>query len=445
MKQVKRRATITLVLALFLAAGLLLFCGRWATQGRDWVSYFGNTGYFARGAIYDRNGVVLYNGDTGDYAEGSATRRAVMHLVGDRNIATSVRNVMGERLSGYHPITGTAFGSHDLYLTVDASLNVTAYEALGGKKGVVAVYNYKTGEVLCLVSAPSYDPLQIPSDVDTNSQYDGVYLNRFFSSTFTPGSIYKIITTAAAVESVSNWSSWRYSCSGRVDVNGVAITCPFVHGNDMDLRTAFAQSCNGAYAQLTLDMGGERLRAMSKDAGLLDKHEVSGVTSAAGNYTVAERGSGNLAWSGSGQYENLVNPASFLMLMGGIANNGTAVTPVLLAKETISDTQIPGSLKIIKDSQSTWSASTCQVVKEMMRNNVIETYGQDQFGSLAVCAKSGTAEVGGGNAPHSWFVGFVDDATQPLAFVVLVENGGSGASVAGSVAAKVLAEAMAAN
>ena len=69
--------------------------------------------------------------------------------------------------------------------------------------------------------------------------------------------------------------------------------------------------------------------------------------------------------------------------------------------------------------------------------------GQAQFGDLAVCAKSGTAEVGGGQEPHAWFAGFIDDPEHPLAFLVLVENGGGGARVAGSIAAQVLAQATA--
>ena len=76
----------------------------------------------------------------------------------------------------------------------------------------------------------------------------------------------------------------------------------------------------------------------------------------------------------------------------------------------------------------------------MMRGAVVNQYGAWQFGSLTVCAKSGTAEVSDG-APHAWFVGFVDDNTLPLAFVVVVEHGGSGSDVAGSVAAQLLEQA----
>ena len=85
-----------------------------------------------------------------------------------------------------------------------------------------------------------------------------------------------------------------------------------------------------------------------------------------------------------------------------------------------------------------WSADTCGTLAEMLRNNVQETYGQSRFGDLPVCAKSGTAEVGQGKAPHSWFAGFVDSDTLPLAFVVLSENSGGGAEIAGQMAAEVL-------
>lgn len=440
MKQVRRRTMILLCIAAFLAVGLLWFCVRWATQGRDWVNYFGNTSLFGNGAIYDRNGVLLYDGKTGEYAEQKSVRKATMHLVGDSNIATSMRNVLSDRLSGYHPITGTAFGSHDIYLTIDASLNDVAYQALNGKKGVVAVYNYKTGEILCLVSAPSYDPENPPNDV-SGSQYQGVYLNRFFSSLFPPGSIFKVITTAATLEKKADWQSFRFDCDGKFEVGGQVITCPRAHGSNLTLQQAFARSCNGAYGQLALELGGEVLRSYAQSGGILNSYDISGVTTAAGQFDVGAAGTIDLAWSGSGQYHDMINPASFMMLMGGIANGGKAQVPVLLKKESFSDSSIPSSLKERSEGNAIWSRSTCDMLKQMMRNNVQETYGQKNFGDLTICAKSGTAEVGNGQAPHAWFSGFLDEADHPLAFIVLVENGGSGANVAGAVASKVLQKA----
>ena len=89
-------------------------------------------------------------------------------------------------------------------------------------------------------------------------------------------------------------------------------------------------------------------------------------------------------------------------------------------------------------NEPVWSDGTYASLRSMMRSNVLLTYGQEQFGDLAICAKSGTAEVESGKAPHAWFTGFVDDPAHPYAFVVLVENGGGGASVAGTIAATIL-------
>ena len=74
-----------------------------------------------------------------------------------------------------------------MYLTIDSELNRVAYEALGGQSGTVGVYNYKTGEILCSVTSPTYDPDNVPDVAgDTTGQYDGVYVNRFLNAKYTP-------------------------------------------------------------------------------------------------------------------------------------------------------------------------------------------------------------------------------------------------------------------
>lgn len=289
---------------------------------------------------------------------------------------------------------------------------------------------------------PSYDPNKPPADVDTNSAYEGVYLNRFFSATYPPGSTFKIITAAAAIENLPDAYTRTYSCTGSTTIQGTEITCPYAHGKNQDLYKAFAHSCNGAFAYLALDLGGDNLQKYMKQAGLLDTETVCGIKTAAGSFTVEPAGSANLGWSGVGQDKDMVNPCAMLTLMGGIANRGVAVIPRLIDKETLSGTGIPVAFPESKDTSKVFSADTCAKLKDLMRNNVTSEYGQSQFGDLAVCAKSGTAEVGGNLQPNSWFVGFVDDSAHPLAFVVLVENGGYGAKVAGSIAAKVLAAAV---
>jgi peptidoglycan glycosyltransferase len=303
----------------------------------------------------------------------------------------------------------------------------------------VAVYNYKTGEVLCMVSAPSFDPYDseevLKAVNEGDSRYNGVYLNHFISSAFTPGSTFKLVTTAAALDRLSSIEDFSYTCTGSMELNGDTITCPSVHGTQ-NLAQALANSCNCAYAQLAVSLGADTLEDYAKQAGLLDPVKINGMTSARGSYSVSAIPS-DIGWSGVGQYTDLVNPCSELVFMGCIAGEGKAKTPTLL-KSVTTDLGLPGAFLSSSESSIGYKPSTCRALKQLMRSNVTEHYGQDRFGDLPVCAKSGTAEVGSDVSPHAWFVGFIDDDTHPYAFVVLVENGGWGSSVAGGVAAEVL-------
>lgn len=445
MKQLKHRTIFVLIFTLLLALGIVLFCVLYVVRGRAWASSSVNQsaysqGHLAAGTILDRDGTLLFDCATQSYGDSALLRTSTLHLVGDLqgNIATGARKIFSSQLVSYNPITGLNSTGNDLYLSVDADLNETAYQALNGRAGTVAVYNYKTGEILCLTTAPSYDPIdedQVAAVAAGDSAYTGAYMNRFLSSTYTPGSIFKVVTAAAALEQLDT-DSFTYTCSGSVEIGGGEVTCPSVHG-ELDFASALANSCNGAFATLALELGGDTLEQNVREAGLLDSVEVSGYTSAAGSFDVAGEGTLELGWSGVGQYNDLVNPAAVLTLMGCIAGDGSAATPRLLSRVT-SQNGLPAALISQPNSSIGWERSTCETLQALMRNNVQQTYGQSQFGDLAVCAKSGTAEVGSGLSPHAWFVGFIDDEAHPYAFVVLVENGGGGASTAGSIAATVL-------
>ena len=446
MKQVKRRTLFVLLLVLGLAAGIALFCVEYATKGGAWASFSANDnthtdGRLSMGQILDRNGVVLYDGQSGNYAEDWITRISTLHAVGDNSgfIGTSARAAFADRMVGFDPVFGTTGGGNKLYLTIDSALNETAYSLLAGSKGVVAVYNYQTGDILCMVSAPAYDPLYPPTIVDGDPAFDGVYMNRLLSSTFTPGSVFKVVTTAAALEKLSGILDRTFVCEGSCQIGDDTITCPHVHG-EMDLYDAFANSCNCVYAQLSMELGGKTLEKYAEDAGLLAPITVSDMATAAGSFAIGE--SYELGWSGVGQYHDMVNPCTLMTLMGSIAKEGAPATPRLLYKER-SMNGMPHLVPGHSLANATFSKSTCRTLKEMMANNVSATYGQSNFGDLKICAKSGTAEVETGAQPHAWFAGFLDDTEHPLAFVVLVENGGSGASVAGNIASQVLQQAVA--
>jgi len=173
-------------------------------------------------------------------------------------------------------------------------------------------------------------------------------------------------------------------------------------------------------------------------AGFNSSLRVDGIRTAAGKVDVAGAEGGDLAWAGIGQYSDTANPLNFMAYVGAIANDGVRITPKLVLEKglySIVFGEQPEKKRIL-------SAETAGKLKAMMRNSVTEVYGENNFKGLELCAKSGTAEVGEGKKPHAWFAGFLDREDCPLAFVVVVENGGTGSRIAGSVAGKVMTEAV---
>lgn len=446
MRKIEKRAVLCLIIALALIAGLGLFCFRFVTNASDWAAYpynrhmYSNSGQLLSGTILDRDGDVLTEVKNGErvYYPDATVRRATVHAVGDGSgyIGTGALTAFADRLSGYNLITGgySPLGSgRNLTLTLDAYLNVTAYNAMDGRQGTVGVYNYKTGDILCMVSTPSFDPENPP---DASSAEDGVYLNRFLSSAQVPGSIFKTVTLTAALENLPDLKDRTFTCTGETTVGGTVITCPKPHGK-MDIESAFANSCNGVFGTLAAELGGDTMTKYVEQAGLTRRMSVDGIMTAAGHYDVSEADKGQIGWSGVGQYTDTVNPCNMMAYMGAIANGGTAAVPRLILDIT-TPSGIPTSWQRTEETDTLVQASTASQVKEMMKNNVVQTYGTDRFRGLDIGAKSSTAEVGGDKRPNAWFAGFLDDPEHPYAFIVLVENGGGGASVAGEIAATVL-------
>lgn len=125
----------------------------------------------------------------------------------------------------------------------------TALAALDGRKGTVGVYNYKTGEILCAVSSPTYDPDDVP-DVEGNPEtYEGVYVNRFLHATYTPGSVFKLVTAAAALDEIPDIGSRTFTCEGSAVIGGETIQCNGVHGT-LNFEEALAHSCNVVFGEI---------------------------------------------------------------------------------------------------------------------------------------------------------------------------------------------------
>lgn len=443
-----RSMVLYILLAAFLGGlGYLLY--QFVVNGSQWAMQPYNGHVYSEnstvklGDITDRDGNLLATTEDGArlYSQDETVRRSLLHTVGDPYgyISTSVQYTMRAQLSGYNIITGlndTIFNrmGSDIALTVDQDACVAAYNALGGKNGAVIVYNYETGEILAKVSAPTFDPNAVPEDLETNEAYKGVYLDNTLSGSFTPGSIFKIVTAAAAMERYpDSWSSITYNCQGAVELAGSDITCLNGHAHgSQDMSAALGNSCNVYFAQLANDLGAEALQQKAEEMGFNTQIDFGSIPIAQSTIDLADTNANQLGWAGVGQYTVLTNPYHMMVLMGAIANGGTYVEPKL--------TQDSGLLEGLSSGDRTLVTSTeAQNLKTLLRTNVESYYGDWLFpAGMNVCAKTGTGEVGEGKGPNCWMVGFCDSTVTPYAFAVVVEDGAGGIETAGSVASAVL-------
>jgi peptidoglycan glycosyltransferase len=227
-----------------------------------------------------------------------------------------------------------------------------------------------------------------------------------------------------------------WNCAGTVEIGDETIVCSGTHG-EQSIGDAFANSCNVAFAEIAQELGADTLKKYTEKAGLTASYSIDGLPTARSTFSWDGISDGQLGWAGVGQSTDTVNPCSLMVYMGAIANGGKAAVPYLI-KKTVSSLGIPSLPHLTRKTGTLISSSAAKQLADMMADNVEKTYGTSRFPNMDLCAKSGTAEVGSDQTPHAWFAGFLRNEDAPYAFVVLVENGGGGSSVAGTVAGTVL-------
>ena len=446
MKKIKSRSLFTLIPVVILAIGLCIFIIRLIIHGGMWVSSATLTnvrsgGVLIVGTVVDRNGVILADTHEGRrvFAEQGELRRALLHVVGDAagNIGTGVMTVYATDLIGYNFFSGiySVSGSGNLVtLTIDSRLNLAAYRALDGRRGAVMVMNFESGEILAMVSNPTFDPAAPPVILDGDPAFEGVFLNRAISSAFTPGSVFKLLTAAIAYENTEQLIERVFYCYGSLQVGAGMVTCLRAHGR-MYIEQAMAVSCNVVFGTLAVEVGADTMARYVQQMGLSDSINVGRVRTIRGNFEKADANSAELAWSGVGQFTNTVNPAAMLRFVAAIANGGIAVEMSLTERTGFSSLTSLSSSRIM-------STDTADFLYWIMDYNQHSPERLSSFPGLQIHAKTGTAEVGNDMRPHAWFTGFITNPDFPLAFVVIVEHGGGGFAVAAPIANQVLQAAI---
>jgi peptidoglycan glycosyltransferase len=459
MRAIANRSKILYALIGVFLVGLVILGYRFWDNADEWSGkrfnrhIYENGTLVSGGSIFDCRDVPLAESEDGvrHFNDDRTVRMATLHTIGDLEgfISTGVHSLYKSELTGYSFVNGLYNAveynrGNDIHLTIDADLCAVARRALDGRKGTVGVYNYKTGEVLCTTSSPSFDTRNRPADIDSDKsgKYDGLYIDRFVSGVYTPGSIFKIVTAACAIENIPDIYSQTFVCEGEYNIGGGKVKCNGVHGK-ISFEQALSHSCNSAFAQIAEQLGNEKLQKTAEQLGFNSSSLQGGryLEFARSRFDLSKAEKLDLGWAGIGQYTTMVNPCRYMTLVGAIANGGASPKPYVVSRITS-----PTGASVFKAKTEMMSPymspETASKLKKMLRFDVEDVYGDWRFPNLEMCGKTGTAEVGGDKAPHAWFVGFSMREDLPLAVVVVIENGGAGSSNAIPIANTVLQAAL---
>lgn len=464
---VKQQRYLFKILAFVMFAMFLLLAvyGAYSvfTYGNRWFSFSRNPRVRAQkqtvtaGDILDRNGVTLATTVDGQrvYQEDEAARRAVVHLLGDSQgqVSNGVETFQTRYLYGFETplservsalLAGEKRRGDDVTLTIDSQLctaiarSFDSHSQTKGKKGAAVVMNYKTGELIAQVSLPSFDPMNITAE--TAADPGQPFWNRATQSLYPPGSSFKIITTASALENIAGITDAEFVCTGALTVQNQAIRDygGAVH-QSLSLRDAFKKSCNNVFALTALNLGDDKLRRTAENFGFNDNFLFRDLVVENSSYPTENRTQFELATTGIGQSALGATPMHMCMVAAAVANDGVMMEPRLLLRVSSEAGNVRTTYQP-KVYRTALSADHAAVLQSYMRDVVASGTGtKAAVSGLTICGKTGSAEssLSGSAVTHGWFIGYIADSDLPYAVCVLVESiedGEGGGSTAAPIA-----------
>ncbi len=341
-----------------------------------------------------------------------------------------IRELAGEKSPG-----------DDIYTTLDMDLQQTAYDALGDRRGAVVVLEPDTGKILAMVSKPGYDPNGLEESWEqlAADEESARLLNRSTQGLYPPGSIFKIVTLLEYIrENPDTYKDYRFECDGVYEAEGYTIQCyhQTAHGSQ-NLEQAFANSCNGAFADLGFSLDNRGLVRTAEE--LLYNQELP--LSVAYNKSTFTLPDDARDWEISqtviGQGKTQTTPMHSAMITAAIANGGILMKPYLIDHvENVNGEVVKQFLP--EGYGSVMTAEEARLLTGMLELVVTEGTGsQVRTERYRVAGKTGSAEFGTGKETHAWFTGFAPADKPKLAVTVLVEEGGSGGKAAAPVARQI--------
>ena len=386
-----------------------------------------------RGQITDSSDIVLADSTSGEreYPYG----RQLAHLVGTVHMGKSgvesKYNILLQRPSNEimqrfvnFPYDSKLVGDTAM-LTVDASIQETVYSAFGKNKGAVVVMEPSTGRILAMVSKPDFDPSRIAADWGelSNDTANSPLLNRATQGLYPPGSVFKTLTGAAAIE--HGLADFVYECSGTANFDGIMLRCTNsrAHGK-VNMSKALAVSCNGYFATAALEIGVEALQNVCERA-FFNRDLSYPIERGRSSFTLtADAQTFDIIQTSIGQGQLLVTPLHMCMVVSAIANGGKMMKPYVMSRR-ISATGSTKEITLPEALGQVVSEEIADLLTGMMIAAVESgTAAPASVKGIKIAAKTGTAQNSGGD-DHGWVIAFAPADEKPqIAIAVIMENSG---------------------
>lgn len=329
----------------------------------------------------------------------------------------------------------------DVYTTLKVDLQKSCYNALGERKGAVFAMNPKTGAVLACASRPSYNPETIDSIWKklAKDSKDSRLVNRGTQGKYTPGSVFKVFTAEEFIKEDSDYKKFSYNCHGYTTVGNAKIHCFDGKAHyRVNLRDAFAYSCNSAFATIGRELNIGKFRNTCETA-LFNKDLPIEIEKTQSKFNLnSDSNEWDIASTSIGQGTTTVSPAHMCMVASAIYNNGVLMKPyfvdsVVNSYDVIVKTTDPDEYKeIIPEDEAktlkSYMRSVCKYgTARMMAYSPYKAYG-----------KTGTAELNSKDDINSWFIGFAKKGKKKIAIAVCLEDIKQDSGSATSVAKEIL-------
>lgn len=426
--------------------------------------------YIKRGSIITSDGLTLAESiqqEDGTYVRSYPNGNLAAHVVGyysQQYGSSGVEATQDKTLTGskdysswqnaLNSLAGITEPGNSVKLTIDSRIQIAAQQALGSRTGAIVVLDPRTGAVLASASTPMYDNTNIQAAIEQANASGGSDTSMFDRATqalYTPGSTFKTVTLAAALENGTASLDSTYNSPGRMEIGGADVVSVNERGyGDITLDRAFAVSSNTVFGQVANQVGAERLVACAKAFGYGQSLGTDFSTAPSIMPDPSEMTEWELAWAGAGQpvgQGHTPGPQTTVMqnavVAAAIANNGIAMNPHVVAQILAPDGTV---IKTTRDRSlgQAVSSTTADLVKQAMLDVVQNGSGSAaSIPGVKVAGKTGTAETNNATA-NSTFIGFAPYDTPTLAISVVLEESNEDEATAAAVAGQVLRAALAA-